>query len=204
MPAVLERPVLQKVDRSIQKRETPPWKRILDLAGVLVIGPMLVPLLAAVAIYIKMVSKGPVLFLQSRVGHGGNAFTIFKFRTMHVAPSGRDDEHRNYVVAHAGAGTPVRKPELKNQLIPGGSLIRKLSIDELPQLWNVAQGSMSLVGPRPDLLQVEDYAPWQLARFEVLPGMTGLWQVSGKNRLTSNRWWNWISATHKTDRFSAI
>ncbi|SMP68578.1 Sugar transferase involved in LPS biosynthesis (colanic, teichoic acid) [Neorhodopirellula lusitana] len=184
MPALLERPVLPEVDRSIHQRANPTWKRVLDLMVFAILVPILTPLLLLVAVYIKLVSPGPAFFLQTRVGHGGNPFTIFKFRTMHVASVSRDLEHRNYVAAHAVTGTPVKKPENRSQLIPGGSLIRKLSIDELPQLWNVAQGNMSLVGPRPDLLLLEDYEAWQLARFEVLPGMTGLWQISGKNRLT--------------------
>ena len=79
---------------------------------------------------------------------------------------------------------PILKPWYRNELIPGGRLLRKLSLDELPQLFNVLRGNMSLVGPRPDLLQLEDYRPYQARRFEVMPGMTGLWQVSGKNSLS--------------------
>lgn len=184
MTALLERPVTVEVDRSVFCRPTPRWKRVLDLAVVAVSAPLLAPLLGVVALYIKVVSPGPVLFRQSRVGYGGKPFTIYKFRTMHVALECRDEAHRSYVASHARAGSPIKKPENKSQLIPGGSLIRKLSIDEFPQLLNVFRGNMSIVGPRPDLLQVEDYQTWQLQRFEVLPGMTGLWQISGKNRLT--------------------
>lgn len=184
MTALLEMPIAKDVAPSIARRGNPGWKRALDLAVVAVAVPVLAPVLVAVAIYIRLVSHGPILFLQRRVGYGGELFTIFKFRTMHVATQGRDHGHRSYVAAHVGTGTPIKKPEYRHELIPGGRLIRKLSIDEFPQLMNVFLGNMSIVGPRPDLMQLEDYQPWQLERFEVLPGMTGLWQVSGKNELT--------------------
>lgn len=184
MSALLERPPLAPAPPSIRRRNNPKWKRSLDLAVIVLAVPILAPLLLIVAFYIRIVSRGPVLFRQSRVGHGGRMFTIYKFRTMHVSTQSRDDTHRNYVAAYAGTGAPIRKPDCRTELIPGGGLLRKLSIDEFPQLINVFLGNMSIVGPRPDLMQVDDYEPWQLDRFEVLPGMTGLWQVSGKNRLT--------------------
>lgn len=168
----------------ILQRKPPPWKRRLDLLGVLMVTPVLLPLLLLVACYIKLVSRGPVLFVQSRLGHGGNYFSIYKFRTMPVTMESRDDEHRQYVTSTALSDGPIAKPDFSGNLIPGGSLLRKTSIDELPQLLNVWLGNMSLVGPRPDVLQREDYVPQQLRRFEVLPGMTGLWQVSGKNELS--------------------
>ena len=172
----------------IRKRSLPVWKRGLDLLGVVVIVPLLLPLLAVVAIYIKLVSRGPVLFVQSRVGFGGEDFRIYKFRTMHVPDESRDDRHRDYVSSLAQVDQTLSKPEyFRKDLIAGGEILRKWSIDELPQLINVVQGNMSLVGPRPDVLRLNDYDPWQLRRFEVLPGMTGLWQVSGKNRLTHNQ-----------------
>jgi lipopolysaccharide/colanic/teichoic acid biosynthesis glycosyltransferase len=184
MTALLERPAPVEVERTIGRRTNPTWKRALDLMIVMTAAPLIAPVLGLVAIFIKVVSPGPVLFRQSRVGYTGERFVIYKFRTMHVASESRDNVHRDYVAAHAGTGVPIRKPEYASELIPGGSLIRKLSIDEFPQLLNVLRGNMSIVGPRPDLLQVEDYETWQLQRFEVLPGMTGLWQISGKNRLT--------------------
>lgn len=184
MSVVRDRPIVVGSDRSIQQRSSPGWKRGLDLVIFAVVAPSLAPVLGLVAIYIKIVSPGPVLFTQSRVGMGGRPFKIYKFRTMSVAEKSRDAEHRSYVFAHAGSDQPIKKPKLQSELIRGGKLIRKLSIDEFPQLINVLLGNMSIVGPRPDLLQIEDYQAWQLQRFEVLPGMTGLWQVSGKNRLT--------------------
>lgn len=177
-----------KLVPAIEKRVHPRWKRTLDLVGVVVVFPLLSPMLVLVALYIKLVSPGPVLFVQSRVGYGGDLFRIVKFRTMHVPSASRDEAHRDYVASRASVGQPIQKPEhLKSELIPGGSLLRKWSIDEFPQLVNVINGSMSLVGPRPDVLRIDDYEPWQLRRFEVLPGMTGLWQVSGKNRLTHDQ-----------------
>ncbi|MGI9473744.1 MAG: sugar transferase [Rubripirellula sp.] len=180
---IVKNPV-SDVSTEIQQLATPTWKRGVDLIGAFVATPLLSPLLLVVALYIRLVSPGPVLFVQSRVGHGGEDFRIYKFRTMHVPRQSRDDQHREYVAGLASGEGPASKPEFENELIPGGNLLRKLSIDELPQLLNVFRGNMSLVGPRPDVLRLEDYEEWQVQRFEVLPGMTGLWQVSGKNRLS--------------------
>ncbi len=169
---------------SIEKRPVPTWKRTLDVVLVLLSLPLLAPVLAVVACYIRLVSAGPIFFIQSRVGYGGEDFRIIKFRTMEVPKVSRDASHREYVANRSQVNEPLRKPNLKNELIRGGRLIRKLSIDELPQIFNVLLGNMSLVGPRPDLLKLVDYENWQIRRFEVLPGMTGLWQVSGKNSLS--------------------
>jgi lipopolysaccharide/colanic/teichoic acid biosynthesis glycosyltransferase len=177
------RPVA-RVAVPIQRRKHPGWKRGLDLAGVLLATPLVAPLLLMAAVYIRLVSPGPIFFVQSRVGFGGEKFRIFKLRTMHVPKISRDESHRDYVANRAGGDEVLCKPNYHSELIPGGYWLRKWSIDELPQLVNVLLGDMSLVGPRPDVLQLEDYEAWQLRRFEVLPGMTGLWQVSGKNRLT--------------------
>lgn len=169
---------------TVQTRQVPPGKRALDVCGALLALPFLAPLMCLVAVYIKSLSRGPILFVQSRVGYGGQDFLIYKFRTMHIPRTSRVNSHRNYVASHKGSDRPIKKPDHQDDLICGGRLLRRLAIDELPQLLNVIQGNMSLVGPRPDLLRLEDYEPWQRRRFEVLPGMTGLWQVSGKNRLT--------------------
>lgn len=181
---IVQDPPLSEVSVRVKKREIPSWKRWLDICGVVVFAPLLAPLLVCVAIYIKLVSRGPFLFVQSRTGHGGDDFRIYKFRTMRVPNVSRDEAHRDYVAGQSCDTGQIKKPDYANELIPGGKLLRQLSIDELPQLLNVARGNMSLVGPRPDLLRLDDYEPWQTRRFEVLPGMTGLWQVSGKNRLT--------------------
>ena len=180
----LHGPGVADVAPCIQKRQIPLWKRALDAGVVVLIAPLIAPLLALVAIYIKLVSRGPVLFVQPRVGYGGDDFLIYKFRTMHVPEVSRDENHRQCLAHLSRTGGLTKKPVCQTDLIFGGALLRRLSIDELPQLLNVMQGNMSLVGPRPDVLHLEDYQPWQTRRFEVLPGMTGLWQVSGKNRLT--------------------
>ena len=168
----------------IQRRPTPRWKRGLDWIGVVIALPLLAPFLLLVGAYIVLVSRGPVLFIQSRVGYGGDRFRIYKFRTMYVPDQSRDEQHRQYISDLSRVEGPSSKPEFADDLIPGGDLLRKLSIDEFPQLINIALGNMSIVGPRPDVLRLEDYDDTQARRFEVLPGMTGLWQVSGKNRLS--------------------
>jgi lipopolysaccharide/colanic/teichoic acid biosynthesis glycosyltransferase len=176
---------------------TPPkWKRAMDITGALFALALLSPLLAGIALYIRIVSPGPALFTQRRIGFKGRPFRFYKFRTMNV---GADTTvHQQYVAtliqegAAGGNGRaaarPMRKLECDPQIIPFGRVLRSLSLDELPQLLNVLRGDMSLVGPRPALpYEVEAYAPWHNRRFDVLPGMTGLWQVSGKNRLTFNQ-----------------
>lgn len=159
----------------------------MDLGIVLVMGPLVSPLMLAIALYIRLVSSGPVLFKQSRVGYGGDRFLIYKFRTLRVADTCRDAGHRELLASYSGCDGAMKKPDYQKELIPGGGILRKLSIDELPQLLNIWQGTMSLVGPRPDVLHLEDYEKDHLRRFEVLPGITGLWQVSGKNRLSFQR-----------------
>lgn len=166
-------------------RKPPIWKRVFDLSGAVCLLVALLPLLILLAVYIKCVSHGPVFFCQSRIGAGAKRFVIYKFRTMHVAQD--FDSHRDYVATLIHSDIPAQKPEYKDRLIRGAALLRSLSLDELPQLFNVLIGNMSLIGPRPEVLQLEDYEAWQLRRFEVLPGISGLWQVSGKNRLTFNQ-----------------
>lgn len=166
-------------------RQIPWWKRAMDIGISMLLLPLLLPLMTLIAIYIKLVSRGPVLFCQQRLGYGTQPFTILKFRTMHQTDSTLvTDEHRRYVADLVGKNRPANKPDIAKRLIPGARFLRDSSLDELPQIFNVLNGSMSLVGPRPDVLQVSDYTPRQLRRFEVLPGITGLWQVSGKNTLT--------------------
>ncbi|MBE0592379.1 MAG: exopolysaccharide biosynthesis polyprenyl glycosylphosphotransferase [Gemmatimonadales bacterium] len=170
-------------------------KRVTDLvlAGVMVV--VLAPLLFLVAAAIRLDSAGPSIFRQPRVGRGGRPFTVWKFRTMGHGVS--EDAHRAYVAgmisddggarAHdsGSAGEPVFKLVQDARVTRVGRLLRRTSLDELPQLFNVLRGEMSLVGPRPPLpYEVEAYEQWQFGRLGVLPGITGLWQVSGRNRLT--------------------
>lgn len=148
------------------------------------------PVFLAIAIIIKIVSPGPVFYKQQRIGFAGQTFTFLKFRTMCLAADAQ--EHKQYLaqLIHAETdGSEANKPMAKldhgPQLIPFGNLLRKSCLDELPQLINVLRGEMSLVGPRPPIpYEVKEYHPWHRGRFNAIPGMTGLWQVSGKNKLS--------------------
>ncbi len=132
-------------------------------------------------------SRGPILFRQRRVGYKGREFTCFKFRTMKVdAETACHREHFRHLME---AEVPMTKLDARKdpRLAPLGALLRTTGLDELPQLINVLRGEMSLVGPRPCIpYEYENYKPWQRRRFEAVPGLTGLWQVSGKNRTTFN------------------
>ncbi len=172
-------------EASLVWRSTPFWKRCFDIVVATTLLTIISPFLFAITIFVRLVSPGPALFKQSRVGSMGDDFVIFKFRTMHPRqPQQTDSEHRAYVADLVGSQKAAAKPQYRNRLIPGGHFLRAHSLDELPQLLNVIRGDMSLIGPRPDVLSWEDYPPWQRHRFEVLPGITGLWQVSGKNELS--------------------
>ncbi len=168
---------------SLKCHPTPIWKRWIDISVALVLLLVLTPLLIVIALYIRLISRGPVLFTQRRLGLMGEEFTIYKFRTLKCSDNATE-EHREFVTKLSENDGVLTKPELKSRAIPGGEFLRRTSLDELPQLVNILQGNMSLVGPRPDVLEWQDYKPAQLRRFEVVPGVTGLWQVSGKNRLT--------------------
>jgi exopolysaccharide biosynthesis polyprenyl glycosylphosphotransferase len=164
-------------------------KRVIDFTLSLVLLIMLAPLLAVVAILIKLTSPGPIFFIQKRIGFNKRPFPIYKFRTM-VADAERklqDIEHLNEVSG------PVFKIKNDPRVTPVGKFLRKTSIDELPQLFNVLSGDMSLVGPRP--LQLRDYElfteageDWQRCRFSVRPGITCLWQVNGRSSLPFHQW----------------
>jgi lipopolysaccharide/colanic/teichoic acid biosynthesis glycosyltransferase len=143
---------------------------------------LMLPLLVAVAVWIKVVSQGPVFFRQLRYGLAGRPFQIWKFRT--IRTDGASQTHCLHVSNLMASDGRLTKLDGDLAFIPGGRLLRKLGIDELPQLLNVLRGDMSLVGPRPDVLPLESYKTWQRHRFDVLPGITGLWQVSGKNQTT--------------------
>lgn len=163
---------------------TPIWKRTLDLTGASLGLLALSPFLALVAPYIKLVSPGPVIFKQQRVGRARREFTFYKFRTMH--PSTDEGVHSHHALDFISHDRPMTKLDGEDsRIIKGGRIIRKLAIDELPQLWNILKGDMSLVGPRPCIpYEADEYQQWHINRFSILPGLTGLWQVSGKNKLT--------------------
>jgi exopolysaccharide production protein ExoY len=163
----------------------PAWKRALDLCIIFLLLPAVVFIGAAVAIIIKCGSRGPVFFRQQRVGHKGSLFTCYKFRTMHV--NAETESHRNYTQQLITGNAPMTKLDAKkdSRVIPLGTLLRATGLDELPQLINVLRGEMSVIGPRPCIpYEYEMYEPWQRRRFDATPGLTGLWQVSGKNRTT--------------------
>jgi lipopolysaccharide/colanic/teichoic acid biosynthesis glycosyltransferase len=176
--------VLPLLPQSLACKETPFWKRSLDLLMVAALSPVLMPIMLLIACHIKCVSQGPIFFCQRRLGYGGRHFTILKFRTLKPEAYCVTRNHRAYVADLIDSDQPAAKPDISQRLIRGGRFLRDTSLDELPQLFNVLYGDMSIVGPRPDVLEWEDYKPWQRRRFEVAPGITGLWQVSGKNRLT--------------------
>ncbi|GBC63774.1 sugar transferase [Desulfonema ishimotonii] len=163
----------------------PLWKRWTDIGGALLGLVISSPMLLLVSLMIRTVSSGPVLFRQERIGYGGTPFTLLKFRTM---KSDADIlAHRQHLsrLIKEGAEKPMTKLDDDARIIPFGRILRKLCIDELPQLINVLRGEMSLVGPRPPIpYEVDEYLKWHNGRLDVVPGMTGLWQVSGKNRLT--------------------
>lgn len=179
-----------KRSAAVFTRRQPVWKRAMDLAGATLLIIATAPIMIAVAIYIKIVSPGDALFKQQRVGRGGEPFTIYKFRTMR--PDMDVSKHKDYMTELIRSGEGADKPMIKQDaanpaIIPFGAALRKSAIDELPQLFNVLKGDMSLVGPRPVIpYEAKEFLDWHNGRFDVLPGLTGLWQVMGKNNLTFN------------------
>jgi lipopolysaccharide/colanic/teichoic acid biosynthesis glycosyltransferase len=171
-------------------RKMPAWKRTFDIIGSLSGLILLFPFFLLIALFIKMISPGPIFFKQKRIGYGGKPFTVWKFRSMKV--NADNTHHKQYLAELIKDNTNsenISKPMLKldddPQIIPFGNILRKSGIDELPQLINVLTGDMSLVGPRPPILyEVEEYLCWHNGRLDIVPGMTGLWQVSGKNQLS--------------------
>jgi len=161
------------------------WKRALDVGLILLALPVLIPLALVIAAIIRVVSCGPVLFQQERVGYLGGKFMCLKFRTMFV---GADTvSHQGHLHQLINSDAPMVKMDFHgdSRIILFGRWLRSSGLDELPQLINVLRGEMSLVGPRPCLpYESEEYLPWQKERFNAVPGLTGLWQVSGKNRTT--------------------
>jgi lipopolysaccharide/colanic/teichoic acid biosynthesis glycosyltransferase len=174
---------------------TYPLKRALDILGGLAALCLLSPLMLAVAIAVAMSSRGPVIFKQTRIGKGGFPFTFYKFRSMRTDAD--DSIHLDFVTsliksgeATDSAGDASAKFKIKSdpRLTSVGRFIRRTSIDELPQLFNVLKGDMSLVGPRPPIpYEATKYQAWHLRRLlSVRPGMTGIWQVEGRSRVPFN------------------
>ena len=166
----------------------PLWKRMLDLAIILLVSPGLLLLGGIVALVVLCGSRGPVFFRQRRVGYLGREFTCFKFRTMHA--NAETTPHLGHTVQLIKTDAPMTKLDAQRdpRLVPFGAALRATGLDELPQLINVLRGEMSIVGPRPCLAyEYELYEPWQRRRLNAVPGLTGLWQVSGKNRTTFSK-----------------
>lgn len=161
----------------------PGWKRVLDITCIILASPIVLPLGLLIALGIKLVSKGPILFLQKRVGYLGQPFQCFKFRSMIF--NAETSCHKELTTRMIHSDKPMTKLDAKGdkRLILGGGLLRATGLDELPQLINVVLGEMSLVGPRPGTTyEYEEYQAWHKLRCRGLPGLTGLWQVCGKNK----------------------
>ncbi|MGE0621960.1 MAG: sugar transferase [Pseudomonadales bacterium] len=170
----------------LQKRQPAPppsvyheQKRLFDLLAVIASLPLTLPVLALCAIAVKLSSPGPVLFRQPRTGQHGRPFAMLKFRSMVNNASALKDELK----ASRGMNGPDFKLVNDPRVTRVGALLRKLSLDELPQLWNVLRGDMSLVGPRPTSFGPATYTLWHTERLEAKPGLTGLWQVEKRGDL---------------------
>jgi lipopolysaccharide/colanic/teichoic acid biosynthesis glycosyltransferase len=165
----------------------PRWKRILDLACIFLTLPIWLPLMILLVLWIKITSPGPVWYRQERVGYRRDRFMIFKFRTMHVNAETRT--HEEYFASLMRLDCPMTKLDAgaDSRLTRGGRFLRASGLDELPQIFNVLRGEMSLVGPRPCLPhEFQRYKVWQQRRVTAPPGLTGYWQVNGKNKTTFN------------------
>jgi lipopolysaccharide/colanic/teichoic acid biosynthesis glycosyltransferase len=189
-------------------------KRVMDVTFCLLALPMVLPLMAACALAIRLDSPGPALFIQERIGKGGRCFRMYKFRTMRhnlddshhrafmkafvngeIGGNGNDENETlptafrkafmNGQSSRNGTGKDIYKPVQDSQVTRIGHILRKTSLDELPQLFNVLKGEMSLVGPRPNVpWEVEEYRSWHHERLEVLPGITGIAQVRGRSGIS--------------------
>jgi exopolysaccharide production protein ExoY len=165
--------------------QLPVWKTILDIALILLSLPLWLPVMLFLTLWIKLASPGPVFFRQERVGYRGKRFMILKFRTMKVNVETRT--HESHLEQLINANVPMTKLDAAGdpRIIRGGRMIRAMGLDELPQLFNVLRGEMSLVGPRPCTPhEFKSYKVWQRERVNAAPGLTGFWQVNGKNRTT--------------------
>ncbi|AGX43829.1 sugar transferase [Clostridium saccharobutylicum] len=182
------RPNVQNSILKEQVKEKPIYeiaKRFIDIICSLIALIVLMPILIIVAILIKIESSGPIIFCQNRVGKGGAIFKIYKFRSM-VTNAEALKEHLAHENERSG---PMFKIKNDPRVTKVGRIIRRTSIDELPQLLNILKGDMSIVGPRPSLpKEVEQFEEWMLKRLTVKPGLTCYWQVSGRNDIEFNEW----------------
>lgn len=173
----------------LRRRRMPLEKRLLDVVGAALAVILLAPLMIVIAALVRSSSPGPVLFRQVRIGLNEQPFVMFKFRTMRDGCA--DEPLRKLNTAELqgtmdpGTSDGIFKLENDPRVTAVGRVLRRFSLDELPQLFNVLRGEMSLVGPRPALpWEVELFTPEQRRRHTCVPGITGLWQVSGRNRLS--------------------
>lgn len=161
------------------------FKRIIDIIGAGLGLILLSPIIAIVACAVKVTSKGPIFFSQKRVGKNGELFEMYKFRSMVV----NAEELKENLEDQNEMSGPMFKIKDDPRVTKVGKFIRKTSIDELPQLWNILKGDMSLVGPRPSLpKEVEQFDNWMFKRLSVRPGLTCYWQVSGRNNIDFEDW----------------
>jgi lipopolysaccharide/colanic/teichoic acid biosynthesis glycosyltransferase len=190
MPGTLPSPPSVVVGHGLREYLRASSKRATDVVLAAVMLILLAPFFVLTAIAIRLDSRGPMLFRQRRVGRGGQQFTMLKFRSMSAQAT--SEAHHLYVTQLATGVVDTARGDLQKltddpRVTRVGAIIRKASIDEWPQLFNVLAGQMSIVGPRPAVwYELELYRPEHFARLSVRPGITGLWQVSGRNRLGFN------------------
>jgi lipopolysaccharide/colanic/teichoic acid biosynthesis glycosyltransferase len=166
-----------------QDASIPTWKRVLDFSLISLTIPVWLSLMGLVSLWLLIVSRGPLLYRQERIGYRGRRFMMLKFRTMHV--NSETLSHEDYFEKLMQSNCPMTKLDVCGdaRLIRGGRILRALGLDELPQLFNVMRSEMSLVGPRPCTSHEFDrYRPEQRLRVNAPPGLTGYWQVNGKNK----------------------
>lgn len=170
------------VKRQVIQR--PRWKRTLDLTFIALTCPIWLPVMLLVMLVVKISSAGPIFYRQERVGFRGRSFMIFKFRTMKV--QAQTSGHESYFQRLMRDGAPMTKLDADDErIISGGRFLRATGLDELPQIFNVLRGEMSLVGPRPcTRTEFVEFGEWERERVNAFPGLTGYWQVNGKNRTT--------------------
>lgn len=160
-------------------------KRVFDLVVGTLILILLIPILPLIAVMIRLDTRGPVFFRQDRVGEGGKLFKFYKFRSMiHEA-----DKSKASLIDLNEQDGPIFKIRSDPRITSVGRFLRRSSLDEIPQIFNVLKGDMSVVGPRPPLpSEVVNYQPWHMGRLAVKPGITCLWQISGRSQIGFNEW----------------
>lgn len=166
----------------------PRWKRPLDLLVLAVSAPVWLPLFVAIAVGLALINGRPIFFRQVRVGRGGRPFVLYKFRTMRT--NADPVVYHNHISALIRTDTPMTKLDHQGdpRLVRFGPALRASGLDELPQIWNILRGEMSVVGPRPSTVaECSLYSRYERGRLRALPGLTGWWQVNGKNETTFQR-----------------